>query len=640
MRDGRSLWVHAASLFAILIAVYTASFNGTTRVDDEHILAARTQSLALSGRLESPQVYGNDRFRDLQPMGDQATQVEPMQALLAAPLYRLGSSLGWGGRQTAFTLNMYATAAAALFLFLAIRELGFKLSTGWVVALGFGLATTAFPYALTFYRDSLAMGFASLVLLGASLQSTRIRRLRWTGAGLVAIGFAFGVLTKNSIVALAPALLIGFGPAVVRFVRHARTSVGWLPAAIVGLVLVAASAWIPSSGPLSRFSWDYYGRLAAYFMGSIRPSLLLGLLGPWLSPAKSVFLFAPPLLLVLAVRKGRGIGLTAQLARTVISFAILLTLGQSLFYRQDWFGGFGWGLRYMLPALPGLMLLTAPVVERALAAGRRSRWLLALPLAVGFVVQLAAAWTPWQPVYQAWLAAGLDPYGPAAAWDPRLLAIPAQVGLALQPGRWDGGWLRLLASGQAGALWIPGSAALVLAYGLLARARASGGHPSRLSGGLAVLAFAGALVLPVFPAMALLRSDPGLAADRASFQRASSWLEASVGDGDVLVVDSYGTPLWTFMSNRWSAPYQWYSLPFELPNVSESAGSGSPPSPPTTALFEEILRSGGRFWYITTPEAPDAGLGREVAWLGDHATIGGMAVFEGPVPVSVYEVSP
>ena len=52
-------------IFTILIAVYALTYRGAFRVDDEHILAARSQSLALWGELSEPQVYGNERVRYL-----------------------------------------------------------------------------------------------------------------------------------------------------------------------------------------------------------------------------------------------------------------------------------------------------------------------------------------------------------------------------------------------------------------------------------------------------------------------------------------------------------------------------------------------------------------------------------------------
>jgi hypothetical protein len=76
------------------------------RVDDEHILAARSQSFALFGNFTQPQVFGNTRVQALIPLGDQATQIEPAQAILGAGLYKLGVAFGFGGGKTLFLLNL------------------------------------------------------------------------------------------------------------------------------------------------------------------------------------------------------------------------------------------------------------------------------------------------------------------------------------------------------------------------------------------------------------------------------------------------------------------------------------------------------------------------------------------------------
>jgi len=83
-----------------------SSFGATFRVDDEQILAARAQSLALWGNLEEPQVYGNLRVRQLSAFGDQATQIEPAWAVLGAVLYRLGMILAGGGVGRCFRVRL------------------------------------------------------------------------------------------------------------------------------------------------------------------------------------------------------------------------------------------------------------------------------------------------------------------------------------------------------------------------------------------------------------------------------------------------------------------------------------------------------------------------------------------------------
>ncbi|NIM06965.1 MAG: hypothetical protein GTN65_15415, partial [Armatimonadetes bacterium] len=68
----------------------------------------------------------------------------------------------------------------------------------------------------------------------------------------------------------------------------------------------------------------------------------------------------------------------------IIAITGFLALGQALFYREAWAGGFGWGLRFMLPALPGIAVLCAAPVEALLDASCRPlRGLLYGALGVG-----------------------------------------------------------------------------------------------------------------------------------------------------------------------------------------------------------------------------------------------------------------
>ena len=111
----------ALVIFAILTSIYALTYSGSFRVDDEHVLAARAQSLALWGQLTYPQVYGNNRVQELSitPTDSAAphTVLEPAHAAIGSLLYRAASILGIGGAQAAFTLNLYVTALTGFVVF-------------------------------------------------------------------------------------------------------------------------------------------------------------------------------------------------------------------------------------------------------------------------------------------------------------------------------------------------------------------------------------------------------------------------------------------------------------------------------------------------------------------------------------------
>jgi len=125
-----------------------------------------------------------------------------------------------------------------------------------------------------------------------------------------------------------------------------------------------------------------------------------------------------------------------------------------------------------------------------------------------------------------------------------------------------------------------------------------------------------ALILPLFPNLLLLRDDPANGGNRLEFEEMHAWVKSKVQAGDLVVVDAYGTPIWHFMMNQWKEPIPWFSLPFEIPGTAGvDPVMGSHPSSAALQLFQQVGSKYDRLWYISSDEAPDAGLRREIMWL-------------------------
>jgi hypothetical protein len=421
-----------------------------------------------------------------------------------------------------------------------------------------------------------------------------------------------------------------------------RKAWGLVAILVLGLMILAAYALIPPTGAMARYSLDYLRILALHSLESLRLSLIPAILGPFLSPAKSVFLFSPPLLLGV-IGAVRSWSRTWRFVLPAVLGALFLATAQALFYRDRWAGAYGWGLRYMLPALPLLATLAAPAVEALLQPARRlRRALFGTLLGLGCLIQLGGAWVSWQPLYADWSMRGLDPSSASAAWDPVFLAIPSQVVRLVQPSSWQVAWARLWRAGIHEAVWVPlvalllGCAALLLLRRVW-RSGSSGGWvwiPLTLCLALAVIA-------PVFPALWAYREDPDLGGNRIEFETAMARLEAGAEPEDTLVVDSYGTVLWGFMMNRWTAPVPWYSLPFEIPgSPGVDTAPGAMPSEAEVLLFEQATAGPGMLWYLTSEDAPDYGLGRETAWLDARFTLVAAQTFPGSQRVELREYAP
>jgi hypothetical protein len=531
------------------------------------------------------------------------------------------------------TLNPFLTALTAGLVVATVGLLGYSIRTAVLCGLLFGLGTIAWPYATTFLRDTLAMAMVSVVLFGWALCRHGGRSLRLMGAGLIALGVVGGVLAKNTVVALG----VGVGLALLlqelaSLRRRRPTGKAILAMPVIVLLAGAFLAVQSGSGYLARYSLDYYRFLISHFMGGLNAGLVPAVLGPFVSPAKSVFFFSPPMLLGVA---GALVGgpRSWRLRVPTIFGVLSLALAQALFYRDLWAGTVGWGLRYMLPAVPLFVMMSAPVVERLVEGGGWRRAAVYGLLGLGAVVQISATLVNWSYGYQALILRGLDPFLPTAAWDLRFLAIPAQVGGLLNPSAWDNVWLRISRQYPLLALAVPLAAAClaILLSAWLWRDTKSdnpSGRAWRTAG------VAAALLLPLLPTAWVLRDDPAFGGDQPEFQAALQVIEDEVHSADLVVLDSYGTPLWSFLMNQWALPNRWYSLPFEIPNPEENCrGRVCPPSQVTVDLLASLVPSRGRLWYMASSESPDFGLHREEAWLETHAALEGAWDFPGPPTV-------
>ena len=621
--NSADLWLGgtwSAAIVSLLLCLYAFSYSGVFRADDEHILASRAVSLALRGEWEEPQVFGNQRVQALIAFGDPATQIEPAQTVIGAVLVSLARAAALGKVQALFSLNVYLTALTAGIVFLTILALRYSRKTAAWCAFLFGVGTMAWPYATTFYRDTLAMFLASLAFLGWAMAFRDGPRQRLLGGSLIAIGLVGGMLAKNTVAALVPTFAIYGAILWYRSDKPSSTRLRLLlSATAASVVVIAIAVGLPSTGPLSRFSYAYYRDLLEHFLESVGPGLTLAFLGPFLSPAKSLLLFSPPLLLaILGIR--RGMSAHPWFVVPALSFALWIALAQGLFYREQWAGAAGWGLRYMLPALPPLMVMAAPVVAQAIRNRHpAARIGLYVVLLTGVIVQLAGVLVDWNLIYPDWKERGLNPFSPSAAWDPQFFSIPGQIVNLFRPSTWTVAWQRTILGGATEAIIVP-AVAIALAILIVVVWRRSGGG-SILKLGLPrvfALCVALAVALPSLPLWWAYRRDPYWGGNRPEFVEAIGWASPKVSSGDVLVISSYGTPLWSFWLNWWNREEPWYSLAFEIPSPEGTDPGHEFPSDLTKALMSSMEGIYSRLWYVSSSDSPGYGLHTEAAWLDER----------------------
>ena len=398
----RNSSILALSLFVMLMAIYCLTYSGTFVTDDEHILSARTISLAYDDQINNSRVIGNGRVFELSQLPPEAMSIEPGQTIIGTIFVFLAQSLHTGQVQTLFLMNIWATALCAMVLFFTIRIIGYSSNTALVVSLFFGLGTIVWPYSRTYFRDSLAMFFLlcawffiELCLLKKSNGIFRQKSiLPWIG---FAVSVVAGILTKNTIVIAIPVFMCRLLASVISAdhkinVSGIRKHI-WIAVAITAVLCIGYIFFIPSFELLGRFSFKYYSYLFHFFTFTPHPGLLEAITGPFISPGKSIFLFSPILCLSFA-----GLFFRPKTAIYGWLYLVLLLIGQGLFYDDEWAGKVNWGLRYTLPAIPLLVIASTPVVDSWIKSARGKLGLIILAV-VSIAVQLAGVLPPIERYY-------------------------------------------------------------------------------------------------------------------------------------------------------------------------------------------------------------------------------------------------
>jgi hypothetical protein len=276
----------------------------------------------------------------------------------------------------------------AFFFGLCRRRFGASLGAALIATGALALGTMTWVYARTPYAEILQA--ACFTGFFASLLEAHARRA--DRRALLALGVWAGLLcaTKPIYVMALPGALAWLAWPVraqrAQLVRLLATvAVGLLP----GVLLVLGYNLARWGSPLVTG----YGLEAAGDPTRRSPfgeHVGVGLIGLFFSPGKSVFLFCPPLLLA-------AVALPRFYRRARPAFwALCLTVGPVVLLCSRllvWAGDYAWGPRYLVFAVPVLLLpLPGLLDDLARAAASRARWLargaVALVLAWGVAVQV------------------------------------------------------------------------------------------------------------------------------------------------------------------------------------------------------------------------------------------------------------
>ena len=378
-----ALWLFASFQF-----FYLLTSTGRVRTPDEYNTLYTTESLVLRGSTAVPQaVQLHNFYGRLDVHGQPRAAYPPGQALLCTPWYAIGQYVlarlpGVPADDTdlvvGFSSSLSSATYSALtvtFSFLLLVGIGIASNPALCAAAMVGLATPIFAYSGWLFSEPLSAAVfvgTALLLFGQGREATTVRAA--SIAGLV-LGLATIVRPTNvlAIPVFAAALLVRDGrPAL-------RAAVVLCTTSAIGVGALLAHNTLLFGGP---FEFGYPATAeGAKRLNTFDTPLVKGLYGFLLSPGKSVFVFAPPLLLALA-----GLRRLCKLDRGVATVAVAFPLTYLFFFARytQWEGGYCVGPRYLVPSIVLLCLALGPMLDNATSRIRKTA---AVLLVVGALVQ-------------------------------------------------------------------------------------------------------------------------------------------------------------------------------------------------------------------------------------------------------------
>jgi hypothetical protein len=377
-------------LFILFICLYLLTSGGRIVSSDGNTMYLLTRSIVEEQSVAIP--YGNG-YTGVD--GRLYPKAGIGQALLSAPFYIVGREVyersgfseterGYVMRFATAAVEPFAAAIAVVLLLQICFCLGYGVKSSLALALAFGFATPLWVYSKSFLTEPLTTALLLGSVLGLLAFKRSGRRRQLFVAGLCA---GITVLVKYSmLLAVVPMIIFFLGSCFPMKHRSSELSVfsglGRLLAFGVPLALCAMVAlWYNQARFGSMLASGYGMEVSREGFGT---PLLVGLFGQLFSSGKSIFLYAPVLVLSWSgfAFFRRKFGAEALLLASIFMVNIL-------FYSKfiSWAGDGSWGPRYLIPFIPLLLvpvgsLLSSPTVGRFV-------WTVFILLAVvGFLVQV------------------------------------------------------------------------------------------------------------------------------------------------------------------------------------------------------------------------------------------------------------
>jgi dolichyl-phosphate-mannose-protein mannosyltransferase len=341
-----------ALLFAFFACLYLFTNHDHVLSYDGIAMFQTTQSLADHGSLaiSSGGALGRD--------GLYYSKYGIGQSLAELPLYLVGRFIGGFAHSqselvvqsiTMLTNPLIMALACVVFYFI-VRALGYQAATAIRATVVLGLATSFWPYSKTDFSEPLLTLCLEVAVLCALLMEQRRedegRMLRLAVVAGAALGFA--LLTKYAAVVFIPVICLYM---TVAYPPNRRWGV-WLrqqaaillPAACFGIAVLFIN-WLRFGSPLAT-GYESFDR------PFVLP-LYEGLSGLLFSPHRGLLFYDP---LLFAGILGLGVLIWYRRRESVL-IAGLVGVSLALYGTYGaWDGGASWGPRYLVPAMPYLLL--------------------------------------------------------------------------------------------------------------------------------------------------------------------------------------------------------------------------------------------------------------------------------------------
>lgn len=391
----------ALALFMFFTGFYALTARAHFSIADEETFFHVTEGLVERGTfVQLPESQTGPVPRSLASGRDEALYAVtgPVQSVLAVPFYLVGRFVGrlfptpFRAYFTRFFVALFNAPIGALTvacLYMLARELNYTRRTALFTALTLGLGSVIWPYARTFFAESL-LAFWLLLATWAVIRYVRTAQPGWLL--LWSTAFGLGVLTKYVMVITFPFFCLYLLWTFLHLPDREQGTWGrrTLSAALIPLVALALLGALFNYARFGNFLETGYTQeesRGAFSDWGEEAKPLIAWYGYLFSSGEGYFFFSPPAVLFLL-----GLGNFYRHRRRVTWLLLSLILVYPLFYSiitHRWHGGGNWGPRYIVCVTPFVILVGGAFLERR----DLSRWVrIAVPtslLILGILVQLS-----------------------------------------------------------------------------------------------------------------------------------------------------------------------------------------------------------------------------------------------------------